>query len=38
MVLIGIKRYNLPALFDFAGKFCYVLSANVEECAAVTKV
>ena len=38
MVLIGINRYNLPALFDFAGKFYYALSTNAEECTAVTKV
>lgn len=38
MVLIGINRYNLPALFDFAGKFYYILSTNVAERTAVTKV
>ena len=38
MVLIGLNRHNLPALFDFAGKLYYVLSTNAEECTAVTKV
>ena len=38
MILIVINKYTLPALFDSAGKFYYVLSTKAEECTAVTKV